>query len=112
MTLDDAPLDNGRISFRPHGSSSGIGSGAVIQDGHYEMPEQQGLPPGKYLVRISAPQEDATPLPADLPPGTPAARVGIERIPARFNQQSDVVVEISANGSNEFDFDIRSEGTC
>ncbi|MBN1396339.1 MAG: carboxypeptidase regulatory-like domain-containing protein [Pirellulales bacterium] len=54
VTLDGAPLENGSISYRPVDPSKTKGSGATIRDGRYEIPASHGLPPGKYLVTISA----------------------------------------------------------
>ena len=109
VPLDGVPLDRGRIRFRPQDAHQAVGSGAVIEQGRYQMATAQGLPPGKYLVRINAPQEDHTPLPADVPPGTPVARVGIERVPAEYNRDSNLVVEVTADGRNRFDFEIRTD---
>jgi hypothetical protein len=108
VTLDGQPLDRGRIKFRPLGSDRGIGSGDVIRDGQYAIPTLKGLPPGKYRVEINAPQEDTTPPPADLPPGTPVFRVGIERIPARYHTESELSIDVSADGPNEFDFRLQT----
>ena len=54
VTLDGTPLESGSISFRPVDPSKSKGSGATIRDGRYEIPASHGLPPGKYLVTISA----------------------------------------------------------
>jgi len=109
VTLDGEPLDRGRIKFRPQGSDRGIGSGDVIRDGRYAIPTLKGLPPGKYRVEINAPQEDTSPPPDDLPPGTPVFRVGIERIRARYHTESELSIDVSADGRNEFDFHLQAD---
>ncbi len=105
VMLDGEPLECGSIEFAPR-QHTGVGSGAVITNGNYSIPTQKGLPPGKYLVRIFSTEEGANrSLPAQpAEPGT--YRPSVERIPPKYNTQSDQVVEVTADGSNRFDFDV------
>ena len=48
-------VDQGSIEFSPVDPKAGNQSGARIADGAYEVPQDKGLRPGKYIVRISAP---------------------------------------------------------
>ena len=52
VTVDGVAIPNGSVSFEPL-STGGVGSGAVISDGKYSISKADGLPPGKYLVRIT-----------------------------------------------------------
>lgn len=81
-------------------------SGAVITDGHYEIPETKGLPPGKYLIRISAADESAPP---EAMPGE-SNKIAKELIPAEYNRESDVTREVVAGEENIFDFEIPAAG--
>src|SRR5690242_10743919 len=54
VTLKGAPLDCGSIQFMPSQEGDHFGSGAVIANGRYFIPEEQGLPVGQYKVVISA----------------------------------------------------------
>ena len=47
-------------------------------------------------------------LPADLPPGAPVSRIGIERIPVRYHTESELSIDVSADGPNEFDFHLQT----
>lgn len=105
VTLDGAPLDFGSVTFSPR-SGEGTSSGAVIVNGMYSIPQEKGLPPGDYLVRINA---------STTPPGSenkadatvpgPPAR---ERIAPDFNVESDVKVTVVAGDEAVFDFNTAS----
>ena len=51
VTIDGQPIDLGSISFIPAGGE-GRGSGGVIQDGKYAVPEEKGATAGNYRVEI------------------------------------------------------------
>lgn len=111
VTFDNDPLEYGMIEFAPK-DPAGHSSGAVIENGQYEIAAHQGLPPGQYTVRITSPsnQEPAEVEEEVLPPG-PEERgrqppPATERIPAEFNTKSDKVAEVTEDGQNTFDFDI------
>lgn len=111
VTLDGSPLDHGVVEFSPQ-QPGGVTSGTLIQDGRYTIHTLQGLPPGKYLVRLFSPSRSAEPS-ADGPPGPPfpgrqPGEPAKERIPPQYNLQSDLVVEVVADGDNAFDFDVRT----
>ncbi len=101
------PLDKGTIDFRPVAGNKSVASGAPIHNGAYSVSTVQGLPPGKYEVRIFSSLEDTRPRPPGPPSGgSPPA---IERLPPRFNIKTEQVVEVTAAGPNRFDFDIPAE---
>lgn len=107
VTLDSKPLQQGSIQFVPQ-QSGGIFSGAVILAGEYAMPAQKGLPPGKYLVRISSPEAPRSEGEPSGPPG-PGGLPGKERIPAPYNVESTIVIEVTASAPNQFDFDVKTK---
>jgi len=100
VTLDGKPLETGIIAF---GSlqEDGVRSGAPLTNGKYAMAAARGLPPGTYRVRISA-QEAVSDPTGDAPPPK-------ELIPAEYNVNSDKTVTVSADGPNEFNFDIKTK---
>ena len=105
VTFDGAPLADGRITFEPAGQQ-GSGGGAVIADGSYSVPGGDvGLLPGSYRVSISAVGGGSS---ADDAPGAggPAA-MGSELIPAKYNTDSELTAEVTADGDNTFDFDLQ-----
>lgn len=103
VTFQGESLANGAIGFDPV-EDGGVNSGAPIENGRYEIEAHRGLPPGKYRVRINASQSDAAAV-AALPPGAPEPP-GIELIPPQYNVNSDKVIEVTAAGTNTFDFTI------
>ncbi len=110
VTFDGAPLDQGTISFSPEAKGS-VGGGATVKDGAFSIPAAQGLPPGKYIVRINstirnpAAKSQLSSVPTPNDPSGP----GIERIAPAFNRASKIVVEVAAGGSSEFSFDAKSK---
>lgn len=106
VTLKGAPLESGSIQFMPPQEGGQFGSGAVISNGRYFIPEEQGLPAGQYKVVISAgvPRQTAAEAEGKIP--GESGPLAEERIPPEFNVNSDVIVEISANRQNIYNFDI------
>lgn len=53
VSLDGEPVKDGQVSFEPAQGASGKMEFGIIADGKYSIPEQFGLAPGEYLVRIT-----------------------------------------------------------
>ncbi|MFW5693142.1 MAG: hypothetical protein ACOCWL_02905 [Thermoguttaceae bacterium] len=108
VTLDGAPLERGVIEFHAQ-RERGVASGALIQNGSYSLPREKGLPEGSYLVRIYSGKEHVPDMQGrddgELP-GPASELPAVELIPPRYNAFSDIVREVSAETSNEFDFDV------
>jgi hypothetical protein len=110
VTLDGKPLPAGSIMFEPQGSQGALG-GAAVTDGKFTIATQGGLPPGTYIVRISAaaPKGKAA---ADGPPGPGGGMRGPdppELIPAEWNAKSQHTITVAEKGDNTFDFPIKSK---
>ena len=108
VTLAGQPVDGGSIDFAPSGVNQVSATGAMIFVGRYFVPCKNGLVPGKYCVRIYWPEKvDAEQVPKG-PPGPPAkgSHIGLpkERIPAKYNIESELTVEVRQGGANTFDF--------
>ena len=108
VTLDGAPLDSGTILFTSVGAAQLVSSGAMIQDGAYFVPEEQGLVPGTYQVEITSPDKSAPLAMAPAGPDQQGIPVAPDRIPEEYNVKTDKRVEVTRNGDNAFDFDIVS----
>ena len=106
VSLKGAPLACGSIQFMPSQEGDQFGSGAVIANGRYFIPEEQGLPVGQYKVVISAGVPSQTSAEAQQKLPGESGPLAEERIPPEFNVNSDVIVEISANRQNIYNFDI------
>jgi len=110
IIFDGAPLEHGLIEFTPT-DANGVSTGSSIQGGAYEIAAHQGVPPGKYTVRITSPIDTADVTEVIAPPGPQEGGPrqpppATERIPAEFNRKSDKQVTVTDDGPNRFDFNI------
>ena len=106
VTLNGSPLDGGSIRFSSLDAGKKYSSGAMIQNGQYQVPQSHGLPPGRYHVEISAPDANSRPVMVSATPGGPAIPVAPNRIPPEYNRDSKQTVEVTADGDNHFEFAI------
>jgi hypothetical protein len=104
ITFQGKPLDRGNITFV---SPDGLGSqtGAVITNGNYQIPAEQGMLPGRYKVAISSADGD---VPADpnTAPGPSGNFTSVDRIPKEYNTESKLEAEIKDQSENVIDFTI------
>lgn len=98
VTLAGEPLAQGTITFEP--VAQGTSAGAAIVNGTYAIAADQGLPPGKYTVRISSPTGGVTTPEA---PGE-STQLATEQIPEDFNATSKHTIDVLKDGNNAFDF--------
>ena len=105
ITFQGTVLQSGVIDFLPAMDGQRAGTRAMIEGGKYAVPAEHGLMPGHYRVTITSPETNTTDPPAG-PPGMAMPPLGKERIPAKYNTQSRLVVEVTATEKNEFDFAI------
>jgi hypothetical protein len=106
ITLDGVPLDSGSIRFSSLPGQKAVSSGAMIKAGNFDVPQEKGLPPGRYRVEISSPDAAAAPVMMRAEAGEPAFPVAPERIPAEYNVNSQQTIEVTAGSDNQFDFAI------
>jgi hypothetical protein len=116
VTLDGKPVDGGNIQIDPLDAKQTSATGALIQVGRYSIPRQTGLAPGKYRVRIywadRKVKADSVPgAPGSAgPPGPMSVAPLKELIPAKYNTESELTIEVLPNDANKFDFAL-STGT-
>jgi len=106
VTFQGKPLDQGLITFEPLDPNKGVGSGALITEGKYDIPTDKGLPAGRYIVRITSTDPSAPP-PADAMPGDAPVVLGKERIPPKWNLESDQQIEVKPEGEHVYNFEIQ-----
>lgn len=106
VKLKGQPIVDGVIRFEPV-DGQGTGEGAQIDKGKYRIPKDKGLSPGKYRVHIWA--GDGRSGVGNASPDSPNAgvRPGQERVPAEYNDKSNVIKEVVKGADNRFDFDIK-----
>lgn len=99
VILGGTPVKSGSIQLTSLGAGKVFATGAEIKDGEFDIPQAKGLPPGTYLIVISAADETA-------PRG--AGGAARELIPAEYNANSQKTVDLAVDGENHFVFDIVS----
>ena len=107
VTINQQPLNAGRIVFRPLQGTEGRASSAGIQQGEFRILRDDGLVPGKYRVEIEAVQDLGFAIDDDvafaqrggkpLPPNP---------VPAKFNRKSELTATVAANQDNSLQFDL------
>jgi hypothetical protein len=101
VKFEDKLLDQGFIRFAPEGQ--GVSGGAEIKQGVYEISEAKGLPAGKYKVEITSTDEGqkaAEPVPGE------SNVLSVDRIPAKYNAETELSITITPDGERTFDFDL------
>ena len=105
VMLDAQPLNKASIQFTSAPGSAASAGGAVIIDGKYNIPAEHGLLPGTYDVRIFAP------LPSKKDPNAPGI-LGLlppeERVPMKYNVQTELKAEVARDRDNRFNFELES----
>lgn len=105
VTLKGEPMPSGGIQFESvAGQSPVFATGAMIKDGSFVVPAgKSGLPAGQYRVVINA---ASAPFVGPGAPGSQPVLQTEELVPASYNTDSDVTIEVTIDGDNEFSFDI------
>lgn len=103
VTLGGKNLDKGTITFL---SAAGAPVSTEIKDGAFALPKEKGLAPGKYKVSIDSPDGKTPEADPNAPPGPGGNFTSKNRIPADFNTQSKVEVEVKTGVPNQFMFTV------
>jgi hypothetical protein len=113
VQFDNAPLASGRILFVPEPPTQGPVASAVIVDGAYQIPAEQGVVAGKHSVQIEGTINLGFPIDdeeayarrggAPLPPNP---------VPLRYNRRSTLKAEVAPDGEQTFDFQLTSADTA
>jgi len=109
VLLHGEPLDHGAVKFQPTTPDQQYATGAMIQLGKFDIPREFGLTPGVYKVIITSQELDKNePAPVAKGPGGTLPPAMRERVPAAYNSQSTLTIEVKAMREvNRFDFDIK-----
>jgi hypothetical protein len=106
VTLDGKTVAKGTIQFQPATGAEPTSAGSLIEDGKYSIDRTGGLVPGTYKVIINAQAGEAAALPKDQQVGKPHAPPK-ELIPAKFNTQTTLTVQVKQGEEKAFDFDLK-----
>jgi hypothetical protein len=108
MSVDGVPLSQGTIGFVAMSGSQPVTDASLIREGGYLIASSETLVPGKYQVRISGLGPQAVVVPTDQ-----LAQSGLsstnpqEPLPARYNDQTVLTVEIPGRGYHTLNFDLK-----
>lgn len=107
VSLDGVPIDGGEIRFLPN---IGLPACADIIQGQYVIPAARGPSLGPVRVEVRWTRKTGKKVLA-LPPAPPGSLIEetAQAVPARFNRESELQVEIKP-GKNSFDFALDSRG--
>jgi hypothetical protein len=107
VTVNQRPLEAGRILFRPLGGTEGKATSAGIQQGEFTVTCQDGLVPGKYRVEIEAAVDLGFAIDDDvafaqrgrkpLPPNP---------VPPKFNRDSTLTASVAPGDNNILEFNL------
>jgi hypothetical protein len=108
VTFDGQPLAVGQIVFEP--MSAGRLGIAQISNGAYNMPAAQGPTAGKYVVRITANRPTGGKVKAGRGSDSATMVDQYEQfIPAKFNDQSQLITEVAGEGTIVRDFTLSAK---
>lgn len=106
IKLDGEPLKNANVIFQPEKGRPSTGT--TDEDGHYELQytqDKQGAVVGKHTVKITTFREaDPDAEDASKKAGAP------ERIPAKYNVNSELTADVAAGSNDPKDFELKSGG--
>jgi hypothetical protein len=102
VTLDDRPLDQGRISFVPVDGKT-PSSDTAIKDGKFSVKAA----PGSYQVKITSNRSVGKQRAYDSP-DSPQRDVLEQYLPGRYNKETELKADVKA-GANKFDFPLKSK---
>lgn len=106
VTYDGEPLKTGQVVFEPQGPGR-MAIGQLV-DGHYSIAGERGLIPGKYVVRITASRPTGATASTGPTGGNEQREVYEQFLPAKYNDGSELSVEIESQPSVTRDFDLHS----
>jgi hypothetical protein len=111
VKLDGRPMTTGYIIFEPKSGQTMQSGGMIQPNGTFEVPAENGAAAGTYSVAIFS---GAVKPVNNFEPGTPeyeaaSMRQPGEQVPAKYNVDSILTVEVKPDDKNEFKFDLSTK---
>jgi hypothetical protein len=111
VRVDGDPLKTGTIIFFPYDNGKTIrtvSGSAIIENGRFTVPRSKGLVPARYRIAVFEGKDEnvqADPKSGDLV----AAVQAKDKLPARFNLETELEVEIKQRSIKELRIDVDSK---
>jgi hypothetical protein len=102
VLVDQQPLKNGIIDYRPAAGHTGPTSGAMIENGAFSIPAEKGLMPGEYVVTVQAFKKTGRTI-QDYQRGPIP-----EQIPIQFKEAGTLKSTVKSEGGNTFEYRLTS----
>ncbi|MBN1911970.1 MAG: hypothetical protein JW818_19770 [Pirellulales bacterium] len=107
MTMDGQPMPKGSIKFLPEKGTLGPTAGASIENGRFSIDASKSTFAGKFRVEILANRPSGRtavdPMTGEKYP------VPEQYVPARYNSQSELTIDIAEGQPNRLEFDLVSK---
>lgn len=112
VTLDGDPLSSGVIRFIPEGDNAGPQASASIREGIFNVPVDFGPVVGTNRIEIISTddggfaEDDEQAIQRLKQEGI--KQIKVVKVPAQYNKQSKLTKSITADGENDFTFELVS----
>lgn len=106
VTVGGAPLKSGRILFLPQAPTEGPATSARIIDGQYKLPDDEGPIVGHNRVEVEADLPLRFAIDDEAAFAKTNGKLPRQPIPARFNRQSALSLDVKSGEENRFDVQI------
>ncbi len=114
VSLDGRPLASGMIRFIPTGANIGPAAAATITGGVYELPQAAGPVIGAHRVEIEATDYYGFAIDDEAAYVTnveqKGGRLPLNPVPPIYNRHTMLTAQVTAEGENQFDFQLSSQG--
>lgn len=107
VTFDGEPIDHGSIELHPEGEGLVV-TGGLIRGGRFDIPVTQGPKPGSYLVRVYSSGDPVEPDPDEAPGPEAVDKISEERIPAKYNKETELKLVVGDRGQRDVRFELSS----
>ena len=112
VSLDDTPLKEGVVRFVPSEGTEGPKTTVPVADGQFAVDERSGPIVGKHRIEIESTDtggyamDDENAIQELRESGT--KRIEVVKVPPRYNSRSTLTEEVTADGPNQYKFDLVS----
>lgn len=112
VTLDGQPLKEGVVRFVPIEGTSGPKTSAVVSNGRFQSDEWTGPVVGRHRIEIESTDDGGYAMDDEQAiqklKQSGIRRIAVVRVPAIYNTHSRLTETVTADGPNEFQFELKT----